>query len=74
MASNKNTQAEGIDLPLGLGMGFSANPKAAEHFYALPRAEQAATIAYIQSATSGKDAKAKVKSAISNLSAGTAPY
>ncbi|MCL2562721.1 MAG: hypothetical protein FWE08_01620 [Oscillospiraceae bacterium] len=61
---------DGIDLPLGLSMGLSLHPSAAETFGQMSAAEKHAAIRYVQSGVSAEDAKRRVASAIRQLEAG----
>ena len=61
---------DGIDLPLGLSMGLSMHPKAAETFGKMNADEKQAAIRYVQSGSTGEEAKRRIKSAISQLSEG----
>ena len=64
---NKTSKMKLADLPLGFGMRLSKHPVAAEHFYAMDKAEQQALVRYVQSATSSGEAKQKVDTAIARL-------
>ena len=61
---------DGIDLPLGFSMGLSLHPKAAETFGQMSADEKWATIRYVQSGTTGEDAKRRIASAIEQLASG----
>ena len=61
---------DGIDLPLGLSMGLTMHPKAAETFGKMSRDEKQAAVRYVQSGTTGEDAKRRIASAISQLGEG----
>jgi len=61
---------DGIDLPLGLSMGLSLSPAAAETFGKLSPTQKHAAIHYVQSSTSGEDAKRRIQSAINQLEHG----
>jgi len=61
---------DGIDLPLGLSQGLSAHPRAAETFGQMSTLEKKAAIQYVQSGTSGADAKRRIASALNQLENG----
>ena len=61
---------DGIDLPLGLSMGLAMHPRAAETFYQMTPEERYAAIRYVQSGTSGEEAKGLIATAISRLEEG----
>ena len=61
---------DGLDLPLGLSMGLSMHPKAAETFGRMSEDEKQAAIRYVQSTVTGEDAERRVMSAIKRLSDG----
>ena len=61
---------DGIDLPLGLSMGLSLHPKAAETFGKMSADEKHAAIRYVQSGISGEDAKRRIASAINQMEEG----
>jgi len=63
----KTSKIELADLPLGFGMRLSMHPVAAEHFYAMEKAEQQALVRYVQSAANSSEAKQKVETAIARL-------
>ena len=64
------TAPDGIDLPLGLSMGLSLHPGAAETFGKMSADEKRGAIRYVQSGVSGEDAQRRVKSAIAQLEQG----
>ena len=61
---------DGLELPLGLSMGLSMHPKAAETFGKMNDDEKEAAIRYVQSSTTGEDAERRVFSAIKQLTDG----
>ena len=61
---------DGIDLPLGLSMGLSMHPEAAETFGKMSADEKRAAIRYVQSSVRGDEAELRVASAIKQLSDG----
>ena len=61
---------EGIDIPLGLSMELAMHPGAASTFGKMNPEEKHAAIRYIQSCTSGEDAKERIKNAISQMEQG----
>jgi len=61
---------DGIDLPLGLSMGLSMHPNAAETFGKMSAEEKRAAIRYVQSGITGEDAKRRISSAISQMEQG----
>jgi len=61
---------DGIDLPLGFSMGLSMHPKAAETFGRMSADEKHAAIRYVQSGTTGEDAKHRIANAIDQLEEG----
>ena len=61
---------DGIDLPLGLSMGLSMHPGAAETFGKMSADEKVAAIRYVQSSVTGEDAERRVMSAIKQLTDG----
>jgi len=61
---------DGVDLPLGLSMGLSMHPRAAETFGRMSADEKHAAIRYVQAGISGEDAKRRIASAIDQLDAG----
>jgi len=64
---------DGIDLPLGLSMGLSMHPKAAETFGKMTAEEKRAAIRYVQSGLTGEDAKRRIASAIHRMEQGSFP-
>jgi len=61
---------DGVDLPLGLSMGLSMHPEAAETFGKMNAEEKEAAIRYVQSSVKGEEAELRVKSAIRQLADG----
>jgi len=61
---------DGIDLPLGLSMELSKHSRATEVFGKMTNEQKHAAICYIQSATTGNDAKCRIKHAISQMENG----
>ena len=64
---------DGIDLPLGLSMGLTTHPKAAETFGKMSAEEKQAAIRYVQSGVTGEDAQRRISSAIHQLEQGQFP-
>jgi len=58
---------DGPDLPLGLGMHLAQEPKALQAYGNLSNSEKESVINYIQSSTSGDDAKNRIMESISRL-------
>lgn len=58
------------ELPLGLGMALAQNTDALNRFGALTAERQSALVSYIQSATTGNDAKARIENVVRDLSQG----
>ncbi|MCL2568648.1 MAG: hypothetical protein FWE12_04325 [Oscillospiraceae bacterium] len=61
---------DGIDLPLGFSMGLSMHPRAAETFGKMSTDEKWAAIRYVQSGTSGEEAKRRIEGAIRQMEIG----
>ena len=61
---------DGIDLPLGLSMGLSMHPKAAETFGKMSAEEKHAAIRYVQAGLTSEDAKRRIASAIDQMAEG----
>ena len=61
---------DGIDLPLGLSMGLSMYPQAAETFGRMSVEEKRAAIRYVQSGVTGEDAQRRIASALSQMDDG----
>ena len=61
---------DGIDLPLGLSMGLSMHPKAAETFGKMSAEEKHAAIRYVQSGITSEDAKHRISNAIDQMADG----
>ena len=61
---------DGVDLPLGLSMGLSMHPRAAETFGKMNADEKHAAIRYVQAGISGEDAKRRIQSAIHQMDEG----
>ena len=61
---------DGIDLPLGLSMGLAMHPRAAETFYRMTPDQRYAAIRYIQSGSTGEEARRLIDAAIRQLDAG----
>ena len=61
---------DGIDLPLGLSMGLSMHPKAAETFGKMNSEEKWAAIRYVQTGSSGEEAKRRIEGAIRQMENG----
>lgn len=59
--------AEMSNLPLGLQMRLTQDPKAMGAFALLPRAQQRAAIDYIQDAASAQEAMSRISSTIQQL-------
>jgi len=58
---------DGPDLPLGFGMQLAQEPKALQAYGNLSNSEKETVINYIQSSTSGDDAKNRIMESISRL-------
>lgn len=61
---------DGIDLPLGLSMGLSMHPRAAETFGKMSAEEKHAAIRYVQSGIGSEDAKRRITNAVNQLDEG----
>ena len=61
---------DGPDLPMGLGMQLAQEPKALQAYGNLSHSEKEALINYIQSSTTGDDAKNRIMESISRLKNG----
>ena len=61
---------DGIDIPLGLSMELTMHPRAASTFGQMSPAEKHAAIRYIQSCTTGEDAKHRIRNAIQQMEQG----
>jgi len=61
---------DGIDLPLGLSMELALHPHAAATFGKMDRTQKQAAIQYVQSCTSGEDAKRRIRNAIAQMENG----
>ncbi|MCL2843084.1 MAG: YdeI/OmpD-associated family protein [Oscillospiraceae bacterium] len=61
---------DGVDLPLGLSMGLSMHPRAMDTFGKMTHQEKTAAIQYVQSATTGQDAKRRIENAIQQMEHG----
>ena len=61
---------DGIELPLGLSMGLTMHPDAAETFGKMSIAEKQSAIRYVQSGVSGEDAKRRIRNAVSQMEQG----
>ena len=61
---------EGPDLPLGLGMQLAQEPAALTAFGRLTEPEKEAMVRYIQSCTTGEDAKMRIETAVGRLKQG----
>ncbi|MGI6403776.1 MAG: YdeI/OmpD-associated family protein [Oscillospiraceae bacterium] len=59
---------DGPDLPLGLGMELAQNPKAMNAFGTMTKSQKASMISHIQAATTGEDAKQRIREAVNQLS------
>ncbi len=62
--------AETPNLPLGLGMALAQDTEALSCFGRMTREEKQQMIAYIQGATTGEDAKARMQQAVAQIKAG----
>ena len=61
---------DGIDIPLGLSMELAMHPQAAATFGQMSPTEKHAAIRYVQSGTTGEDAKRRIQTAIQQLECG----
>ena len=61
---------EGIDLPLGLSMELAMHPQAASTFGKMSPAEKHAAIRYVQSCSTGEEAKERIRNAILQMEQG----
>ena len=61
---------DGVDIPLGLSMGLSMHPRAMDTFGRMSPQEKNAAIQYVQSGTTGADAKRRVENAIQQMEHG----
>ena len=61
---------DGIDIPLGLSMELTMHPRAASTFGQMTSAEKQAAIRYIQSCSTGEDAKRRISNAIHQMEQG----
>jgi len=61
---------DGLDLPLGLSMELALHPHAAATFGKMNPTEKQAAIQYVQSCTSGADAKRRIQNAIVQMENG----
>lgn len=58
---------DGDQLPEGLGFSLAMDMRAMTYFASLPRDKREKLINYIQSSTSGEDAKRRVSEVVSSL-------
>ncbi len=58
------------ELPLGLGMALAQNCDALNQFGSLSAEKQSELVSYIQSATTGNDAKERIEHVVRDLSQG----
>ena len=63
----KNPDPGGLDMPIGFGMALYQNSNALHCFSALSQDEKNNIIKYIESSTTGEDAKKRINEAVSNL-------
>ena len=65
---------DGIDIPLGLSMELTMHPTAATTFSNMSAAQKHAAIHYIQTATTGVEAKQRIKNAVSQMESGQVTF
>ena len=65
---------DGIDLPLGLSMELTMHPTAATTFSSMSAAQKHAAIHYIQTATTGDEAKQRIRNAVSQMENGQTAF
>lgn len=65
---------DGPDLPLGFGMQLAQEPKAMNTFGRLSREEKIALIGYIQSCSTGEDAKNRIAETVKKLGDGQTSF
>ena len=70
--SGTGPNPDGPVLPVGLGMRLAQEPRAMQAFASMTNAQKEAMIAYIQSGTTGDEAKARLHQAVSQLRDGQA--
>lgn len=62
--------ADTPDIPLGLGMALSQDVEAMSSFGRMSAEEKKQMIAFVQGATTGDDAKARIQQAVAQVKAG----
>ncbi|MDR2933019.1 MAG: hypothetical protein LBV27_07920 [Oscillospiraceae bacterium] len=65
---------DGPDLPLGFGMLLAQDADAMNAYGQLSNSEKASVISYIQSSTTGADAKNRIAQSVNNLKSGTISF
>lgn len=63
----KNPDPGGLDMPIGFGMALYQNSNALHCFAALSQEQRNGIIRYIESGSSGEDAKKRIDNAVKNL-------
>ena len=61
---------DGVDIPLGLSMSLAMHPRAMDTFGRMSPQEKHAAIQYVQSCTTGEDAKRRIENAIQQMEHG----
>ena len=61
---------DGIDIPLGLSMELVMRPQAAATFGQMSSTEKHAAIRYVQSGSTGEEAKRRIRNAIQQMENG----
>ena len=69
-SSSHTHPTEEPDMPLGLGLRIAQDVRAMQAFSALSDERRQQLIGYVQAATTGEDAKARIRNAVSMLSRG----
>ncbi len=59
------------DMPLGLWMALSQDTEAMSYFGRMTPEQKRQMIAYVQGATTGDDAKARIRQAVAQIKAGS---